>query len=245
MPAHYEKQQASGKTFPVLLYVYGGPHVQLVRNAYHVTAMARLQLYALLGYVVVMIDSIGSNRRGQQFEAHLYKRLTQNLEVQDQLDGLQHLKSVEGLKIDLSRVGVFGFSYGGSLTLIALSRFAHIFSAGCAGAPVTQWGLYDTAYTERYMGLPDECKDAYAESDITNQVGMFPEETGRLLLVHGCMDENVLVHHTYALVDALVGSAKPHEILLLPDERHGLRKKSSNIAYDLAMVRFFANRLRP
>lgn len=126
------------------------------------------------GYIVVFFDSRGSKNRGVNFEKHIYKRLGQ-VELQDQIEALQWL-AVNTDFMDMSRVAIHGWSYGGYLSLMAMANYSHVFKCAIAGAPVTNWKLYDTAYTERYMGLPDENEEGYKRSSVIELAQNFPDE---------------------------------------------------------------------
>ncbi|MES4792376.1 MAG: S9 family peptidase, partial [Chloroflexota bacterium] len=138
-----------------------------------------------------------------------------SVEVEDQVAGARYLASLPDF--DTSRVGIFGWSYGGYLTLMALLGAPDVFAFGVAGAPVTDWDGYDTAYTERYMGTPQNNPEGYRESSALNHAAKL---RGQLLIVHGMADENVHFRHTARLIVALTQAGKPYELLLFPEERH-------------------------
>ncbi|KAJ3278989.1 hypothetical protein HK104_001864 [Borealophlyctis nickersoniae] len=125
--------------------------------------------------------------------------------------------------IDPEKVAITGWSYGGYLSLMALAQYPSIFKMSLAGAPVTCWELYDTGYTERYMGLPDENPEGYRRGRVLEHIDRFPDSENRLLVVHGLIDENVHFKNTELLVSALVRHSKPHQVQIYPSERHGLR----------------------
>jgi dipeptidyl aminopeptidase/acylaminoacyl peptidase len=135
----------SNKKYPALLYIYGGPGPQLVVNKYSIFADGRLQHLASLGYIIITIDGRGSNNRGIKFESILKHRMGQ-VEFEDQIYGIKHLASNKELdvNIDLNRIGVFGWSYGGYMSLMALGQHSDFFKVAISGAPVTKWELYDT-----------------------------------------------------------------------------------------------------
>lgn len=180
-PRHYEP----GKMYPTLLHIYGGPKTQLVVNEFKFPRLVRYLMSAYFGFAVVIIDSRGSSDRGLRFEAHVKHRLG-TVELKDQLEGLQFLhdtkfgaicRSNDGLcrpVIDMERLAITGWSYGGYLSLMALGQYPDVFKIAIAGAPVTQWELYDAAYTERYMGLPSENEAAYRASNVLTYVDRFP-----------------------------------------------------------------------
>jgi len=156
------------------------------------------------------------------------------------LDQVQVLKKVAEDRpcIDESRLGIYGWSYGGYLSLLGLAHFPSIFRAAVAGAPVTSWELYDTAYTERYLGLPEDNPNGYKEGSVLNYAHQFPDEAGRLLLVHGLSDENVHFVHTAELLNALIRWGKPYQLQLYPCERHSLRRLDASEHYETVLLSF-------
>jgi len=225
-----------GKAAPTVVYVYGGPQVQLVINDFKLTASSRAQMLVALGYNVVSIDGRGTPGRGRAFETAVYRNLG-SLEVSDQVEGLKYLQE-QGL-IDMSRgIAITGWSYGGYVALLALAHHPEIFRLCIAGAPVTDWELYDTGYTERYMDLPAHNPEGYSGSSVLNAVTDLPDDEDRLLLAHGLIDENVHFHHTAALVDALVVGQKPYHLKVFPRERHGLRSLESALYFELTAASF-------
>lgn len=163
-----------GVKYPTIHYVYGGPHVQIVSNSYKSIKYLRLSILALLGYCVVVVDSRGSYNRGVAFEAHLRHRMG-TVEISDQVAGLEAAASMFNC-IDLKRVCIYGWSYGGYMSLMGLAQRPDIYKVAISGAPVTTWNLYDTAYTERYMGLPDVNKEAYSKGSVISCAKNFPDE---------------------------------------------------------------------
>lgn len=205
---------ASGARAPLVVSVYGGPHAQRVANEWSLTVDLRAQYLARHGYAVLKLDNRGSAGRGLAFEAPI-ERLTGDVEVQDQLVAVQHL--VERGMVDAGRVGVYGWSYGGYMTLMCMLRAPEVFKVGVAGAPVTHWDGYDTGYTERYMGTPQDNPTGYRESSVLAHVDRL---AGKLLIVHGMVDENVHFRHTARLIVALAASGKEYDTIIYPEERH-------------------------
>nr|KAF6499844.1 dipeptidyl peptidase 8 [Molossus molossus] len=199
-----------GKKYPTVLFIYGGPQVQLVNNRFKGVKYFRLNTLASLGYVVVVIDNRGSCHRGLKFEGAFKYKMGQ-IEIDDQVEGLQYLASQYDF-IDLDRVGIHGWSYGGYLSLMALIQRSDIFRVAIAGAPVTLWIFYDTGYTERYMGHPDQNEQGYYLGSVAMQAEKFPSEPNRLLLLHGFLDENVHFAHTSILLSFLVRAGKPYDL---------------------------------
>ena len=205
---------APGVRVPLVVSVYGGPHAQRVANEWSLTVDLRAQYLARHGYAVLKLDNRGSAGRGLAFEAPI-DRLTGDVEVQDQLAGVRYL--VERGIVDPGRVGIYGWSYGGYMTLMCMLRAPDVFKVGVAGAPVTHWDGYDTGYTERYLGTPQSNPAGYDESSVLARVDRL---AGKLLIVHGMVDENVHFRHTARLMVALAASGKEYETLIYPEERH-------------------------
>jgi dipeptidyl-peptidase-4 len=210
-PAGFEP----GRRYPAVLIVYGGPTVQTVSRRWGERRGSQTaQLLTQRGYVVFAIDNRGSGGRGQKFTEALYRRLG-GVEVVDQLAGVAWLKQQPF--VDPARVGVFGWSYGGYMTLMLLGQSPGTFKAGVAGAPVTDYRLYDTHYTERYLGTPQENPEGYRLSNVLTYAGAIED---RLMLMHGMADDNVLFTNTTLLIPALVASGLPFEVVPYPGSRH-------------------------
>jgi dipeptidyl-peptidase 4 len=222
---------------PLIVSVYGGPHVQRVFRGWELTIDLRAQYLRQLGYAVLVVDNRGSSRRGVAFEGSI-RHAMGGVEVRDQEDGVRW--AVARGVADPRRVGVYGWSYGGYMSLMCLARAPETFRAAVAGAPVTDWDGYDTHYTERYMGLPAENASGYRESSVMTHV---PAMRGELMLVHGLLDENVHFRHTARLVNALNRARKRHELLMLPDERHMPRDETGRAYVEERMRDFFAGAL--
>lgn len=164
----------SGMRYPTVLEIYGGPEIQLVTNNFMNLRHPTRHLLSSEGYVVVLIDCRGSSGRGVSFEAHTHKRMGQ-VEIADQVEVLKWLAKNTGY-IDLNRVAIKGWSYGGYLALMALAQYPKVFKIAIAGAPVTNWHMYDSAYTERFMGSPSQNPDGYYKGNVLNYVHMFPDQ---------------------------------------------------------------------
>lgn len=207
--------------YPAVVKVYGGPHAQTVRDAWDPSMQA--QLLAHSGFVVFELDNRGMGRRGHAFTAALYGHMA-GVEVRDQLVGVDLLRSLP--YVDGDRIGVFGWSYGGYMALMCMLRAPEAFRAGVAVAPVTDWALYDTHYTERYMGHPGRNAEGYARSSVLSYAEQLQ---GRLLLVHGMADDNVLFQHSVLLMDALQRASIPFEMMSYPGKKHGINGKQVRI----------------
>jgi dipeptidyl-peptidase-4 len=219
--------------YPVVVLVYGGPHAQVVANSWRMTANMRAQYLRSLGFLVFCLDNRGSARRGLEFGGVIKHHLG-TVEVQDQEDGVRWL--VEKGLADPERVGITGWSYGGYMTLMCLAKAPETFKAGAAGAPVTSWDGYDTHYTEHYLSTPQSNPHGYHDSSVIPHVGNIQ---GPLLLVHGMIDENVHFRHTVRLINALIRTHKPYELILFPDERHGPRRLEDRVYLEERLRDFF------
>ncbi len=222
---------------PTIVEVYGGPTAQLVANKWDLTAALQLQYLRNLGYLVFRLDGRGSTRRGLKFEGALRHRMG-TVEVEDQVAGVRWL--VEQGLADPERVGVKGWSYGGYMTLMCLAKAPDVFKVGVSGAPVTSWDGYDTCYTERYMSTPAENPAGYAEGNVMNYVQQIK---GKLLLVHGMLDENVHFRHTARLINALIRARKAYDLLVFPDERHMPRRLADRVYLNEQIVGYFQRHL--
>ena len=198
---------------PVLFDPYGGPHAQRVvasRAAYNSS-----QWFADQGFVVVIVDNTGTPGKGSEWERGVLNDLAQPV-LDDQVEILRDLNDLEP-RADTSRVGIRGWSFGGYLAALAVLRRSDLFHAGIAGAPVTDWRLYDTHYTERYLGNPSIDASAYEATSLFNDAEHLQQP---LLLIHGLADDNVVAAHTLQLSSALLAAGKPHEVLPLSGVTH-------------------------
>ena len=231
-PPRAGEGQGGGRA-PVIVSVYGGPGAQMVNDSWAQTVDLRAQMLAQHGFVVLKVDNRGSARRGLGFEAPIARRFGQ-IEVRDQVEGVRWLETL-GFA-DVSRVGIYGWSYGGYMTLMALATAPDVFKAGVAGAPVTVWEGYDTAYTERYMGTPQENPEGYRLGSPLTHVDRL---RGKLLMIHGMIDENVHFRHTARVMQALIDAGKPFETLLYPNERHMPRSEHDRVDMERRILEFF------
>ena len=228
------------RRYPVMVHVYGGPAAQTVTDAWPGRADAFFNQYlAQNGYVVFSLDNRGTPRRGRDFGGALYG-VQGTVEVDDQRRGVEWLRAQPW--VDGDRIGVHGWSNGGYMTLMLLARAPRDYACGVAGAPVTDWALYDTHYTERYMGLPDANPDGYAAARVLAHAdGIRP---GALLLVHGMADDNVLFTNSTQLMGQLQQAGIPFELMTYPGAKHGLRGKDALHRYRLAEA-FLGRCLQP
>uniref|UniRef100_A0A667YSC5 dipeptidyl-peptidase IV n=1 Tax=Myripristis murdjan TaxID=586833 RepID=A0A667YSC5_9TELE len=230
-----------GQKHPTVLFVYGGPQVQLVNNSYKGVKYLRLSTLSSLGYAVLVIDGRGSCQRGLKFEGAVKNKMGE-VEIEDQVEGLHYVADKYKF-VDLSRVAIHGWSYGGFLSLMGLIHKPSVFKVAIAGAPVTLWMAYDTGYTERYMDMPDNNQQAYESSSVALQVDKLPSEPNRLLILHGFLDENVHFFHTNFLVSQLIRAGKPYQLQIYPNERHSIRCPESGEHYEITLLHFLQQNL--
>ncbi len=226
------------KKHPVIVYLYGGPHAQVVTNKWAGNRGLLMQHWVDQGFVVFTLDNRGSNYRGKAFEDPIYKKMG-SIEVDDQVAGVEYLRTLPF--VDADKIGIHGHSYGGYMTLMTMFKAGDYFSAGVSGAPVTDWRLYDTHYTERYMGNPNTENDAYTASSV------FPyakDLKGDLLIYHGMADDNVLFTHSTMLYKHLQDLAIPFETMDYPGKKHGLRGKQTGIHLYKTITNFFERTLK-
>ncbi len=222
-PLHYSLIKPAGfdpkKQYPVVVFVYSGPAAQTVTRAWPGRSDSFFNQYlAQQGYVVFSLDNRGTPRRGAAFGGALYGKQG-TVEVDDQLRGIEWLKSQAF--VDPARIGVYGWSNGGYMTLMLLAKHDEAYACGVAGAPVTDWALYDTHYTERYMDLPKANEAGYREASVFTHVDGIG--AGKLLLIHGMADDNVLFTNSTKLMSELQKRGTPFELMTYPGAKHGLR----------------------
>jgi dipeptidyl-peptidase-4 len=202
-----------GSPLPVLLDPYGGPHALRVLRS--TNAHLTSQWFADQGFAVVVTDGRGTPGRGSEWERAVHGDLASAV-LEDQVDALHAVADTIG-GLDLDRVAIRGWSFGGYLAALAVLRRPDVFHAAVAGAPVTEWRLYDTHYTERYLGDPTTRPGPYETSSL---IPLAPQLTRPLLLVHGLADDNVVAAHTLQLSSALLAAGRPHEVLPLVGVTH-------------------------
>ena len=230
-PLHFDPV----RRYPAIVDVYGGPGVQRVLNAW--TGSSFTQILTRAGYLVFQLDNRGSAFRGTAFQAPIHGRLGE-VEAADQLQGAHWLASLTF--VDPTRIGVWGWSYGGYLTLMLMFKAPEVFRAGVAGAPVTDWSLYDTHYTERYLDRPGVNAAGYAASSVLSYA---KDLKGRLLLMHGMADDNVLFLHSTKLFRKLQDLGKPFDVMVYPGAKHGLTRQHYGRHAYATIKRFFDENL--
>lgn len=206
----------STKKYPVLVYVYGGPHAQMITNSFLGNADLWLYYMAQQGYVVFTLDNRGSMNRGFDFENATFRNLGK-YEMEDQLAGVDFLKKKSF--VDASRMGVYGWSFGGFMSTSLMTKTPDVFKVGVAGGPVIDWRFYEIMYTERYMDMPQNNADGYKEADLHNYVKNLK---GRLMLIHGTNDNVVLWQHTLSYLKKCVEEGKLVDYFVYPGHEHNV-----------------------
>jgi dipeptidyl-peptidase 4 len=232
-PPNFDAQ----KKYPVLVYTYGGPHAQVVRNGWGGANFLWHELMAEKGYIIFSLDNRGSAARGHAFETPLHLRLGEQ-ELSDQRDGVQYLKSLP--YVDGSRIGVWGWSYGGHMTLHAMFEAGDDFKVGFAGGPVTDWHYYDSIYTERYLGLPQKNEKGYEDSSPAKYAGQLK---GKLMIAHGTGDDNVHFANTLSVINDLIEAGKYVEVLAFPGRGHGVSDPPARRVLMQRVTQFFLDNL--
>jgi len=228
-----------GKKYPVILSVYAGPHITEVTSS--LRAYVSEQWTADQGYIVVKLDGRGTPLRGRAWQRIVRGNLI-DIALHDQVEGLQQL-GAQYPELDLARVGVTGWSFGGYFSAMATIRRPDVFKAGVAGAPVVTWENYDTYYTERYMGLPSENPDGYRASSVLTYAAQLSRP---LLLIHGLTDDNVYVQHTLQLADALYMAGKTYELMpMLGTHMAGSSDPVVRLREEQRIMEFFNRELKP
>ena len=204
------------KEYPVFMFLYGGPGSQQVTDAWGGSNFLWYQMLTQQGYIVACVDNRGTGARGAEFKKCTYQQLGK-LETQDQIEANRHLASLP--YVDGSRIGIFGWSYGGYMSSLCLLKGADDFKMAIAVAPVTNWRYYDSIYTERYMRTPQENASGYDDNSPINHVEKLK---GKYLLVHGSADDNVHYQNTMEMVNAMVNANKQFDLFIYPNKNHGI-----------------------
>ncbi len=205
------------KKYPVLVYLYGGPHAQMITNSWRYGVNPFLEYFAQHGYVVFTLDNRGSDNRGLKFEQAVFDHLG-TVETSDQMKGIEYLKSKPF--VDPDKIGIHGWSFGGFMTTALMLREPETFKVGIAGAPVIDWSMYEVMYGERYMDTPEENPDGYKNSNLLNDVDQLQ---GKLMLIHGTSDETVVWQHTLKFLDACINKGVQVDYFVYPGQKHGVR----------------------
>ena len=215
LPAEFDPQ----KKYPVIVYVYGGPHGQMITNNWISGWRLWFQYMAQRGYIVFTLDNRGTNNRGLKFEQAVHRQLG-TLEVEDQMVGVNYLKSLA--YVDSSRIGVHGWSYGGFMTISMLTRNPGIFKTGVAGGPVIDWRYYEVMYGERYMDTPQSNYDGYEKANLLNYVNNLD---AKLLIIHGAVDPVVPWQNSLLYLRKAIDVGKQLNYFVYPGDEHNMRGK--------------------
>ena len=204
------------KKYPTVVYVYGGPHAQVVNNTWLGGARGWEIYMASKGYVMFSVDNRGSENRGLNFEQVTFRQLGVT-EAKDQIKGVEFLKSLSF--VDANRIGVHGWSFGGFMTTNLMLRYPDVFKVGVAGGPVIDWSYYEVMYGERYMDTPESNPEGYKESNMRLKAGNLK---GHLLVIHGGVDPTCVPQHTYSFMKACVEAGKYPDLFIYPGHEHGV-----------------------
>ncbi len=232
-PAEYD----ANKTYPVLLFVYGGPGSQTVKDEYDGFNHMWYEHLLAKGYVVASIDNRGTGAMGRDFRKSTYGQMGK-LESEDQIAFAKYL--IDQKIADPNRLGIWGWSYGGYMSSLCLAKGADVFKMAMAVAPVTNWRFYDNIYTERYMGLPEQNGNGYDENSPLQHANKIK---GQYLLVHGSADDNVHVQNTMRMTEALVQANVPFTQFIYPDKNHGIYGGNTRLHLYKSMTQFVLNNL--
>ena len=225
-----------GKQYPLFMYVYGGPGSQTVLDGWE-SRMVWWQMLVQKGYIVVSVDNRGTGCRGEEFRKCTYMQLGK-LETQDQIEAAIYFGGLP--YVDASRIGIFGWSYGGYMSSLCLTVGADVFKLGIAVAPVTNWRFYDTIYTERYMRTPQENPGGYDDNSPINHAAKLK---GKFLLVHGSGDDNVHFQNTMVFAEKLVQANRQFEMQVYPDKNHSVSGGNTTLHLYTRMTDFILNNL--
>lgn len=204
------------KKYPVIVYVYGGPHAQLITNSWLGGSGLFLNFLAQQGYIVFSLDNRGSSNRGFAFESATHRNLGEK-EAEDQMVGVKYLQSLS--YVDSERIGVHGWSYGGFMTINLMLRYPEVFKTGVAGGPVCDWQYYEVMYGERYMGTPENNPIGYENASLVNKAELLE---GRLLIIHGGIDPVVVLQHSLMFIENSIKARKQVDFFIYPTHEHNV-----------------------
>ena len=231
------KDFSPNKKYPVLMFQYSGPGSQQVSNAWDGRNTIWFNLLAQKGYIVLCVDGRGTGYRGTKYKKATYKNLGK-YEIEDQIAAAQWIGSQSF--VDAGRIGIFGWSFGGYMASLAMTKGADVFKLGIAVAPVTTWRYYDTIYTERYLQTPQENPQGYDENSPINFAGLMK---GKYLLIHGTADDNVHYQNAVEMAEALIQKNKEFEFMTYPDKNHGIYGGNTRLHLYQKMTDFILNNL--
>ncbi len=210
----------STRKYPVLVYVYGGPHVQLITNSWLGGAQLWLYYMAQEGYIVFTLDNRGSSNRGFAFESIVHRHLGQT-EMRDQMQGIKYLENLS--YVDTSRIGVDGWSFGGFMTTSLMLNYPKTFKVGVAGGPVIDWKYYEVMYGERYMDTPQENPEGYKETSLLNDEKIKTLKGRRFMIIHGAIDKTVVWQHSLLFLQKCIDDNVPIDYFVYPRSEHNVR----------------------
>ncbi|MGZ4034554.1 MAG: DPP IV N-terminal domain-containing protein, partial [Bacteroidia bacterium] len=225
----------STKRYPVIDYLYNGPGVQMINNTWNGGGDLWFQYMAEHGFVVFTMDGRGSNNRGLAFEQAVFQHLG-TVEMKDQMVGVNYLKNLK--YVDASRMGLFGWSFGGFMTTSIMTRYPDVFKAAVAGGPVIDWSYYEVMYTERYMDTPQSNPKGYAEAKVTNYIDNLK---GKLLVIHGAQDNVVVWQNSINFIKACVDKGKQVDYFVYPGHEHNVLGKDREHLYQKVTDYFMQN----
>lgn len=220
---------------PVIVYTYGGPHYQVIRNQYYNLFDLWNHYMALHGYVVFTLDNRGSSRRGMEFENATFRQFG-SVEAEDQLRGIEFLLSQTF--VDSSRIGVHGWSFGGFMTINLMLRYPALIKAGVAGSPVTNWQWYEVMFGERYMDTPATNPEGYLQANLVEQAANL---SGKLLIIHGGMDDVVLPQHSMSFIRACIEANRQVDYFVYPTHKHNVQDTDRVHLMEKVSAYFFEN----
>ena len=209
------------KKYPTVIYVYGGPHAHNVDASWHYASRSWETYMAQKGYIVFILDNRGSENRGRDFEQATFHQLGQ-IEMQDQMTGVEYLKKQP--YVDMNRLGVHGWSFGGFMTISLMTNYPDIFKVGVAGGPVINWKWYEVMYGERYMGTPQDNPDGYAKTSLIDKAKNLK---GKLQIITGYNDNTVVPQHCLSFLDACIKAGTQPDFFTYPGEEHNMRGHAS------------------
>ncbi len=227
----------SNKKYPVFMTVYGGPGSQEVKDEWQGPNYIWMQMLAQQGYMIACVDNRGTGARGRDFRTCTYKQLGK-LEVDDQIDAAKYLGTLP--YVDKNRIGIFGWSYGGYMTSLCITRGADVFKTAIAVAPVTNWKFYDNIYTERYMGTLETNPHGF---DLQAPTKHADKLKGNFLLIHGTADDNVHWQNSAELINAMVKANKQFDLFIYPDKNHGIYGGNTRLHLFTKMTNFIKEKL--
>ena len=225
-----------GKKYPVIIYVYGGPHSQLITNTWLGGAGLFLNYLAELGYVVFTLDNRGTAARGRDFEQAIFRNLGMK-EMTDQMTGVSYLKSLPF--VDSTRIGLNGWSYGGFMTILMFLKHPDSFKTAVCGGPVTDWKYYEVMYGERYMDTPESNPEGYKNACLHNYIGNLK---GKLLIIHDDQDNTVVPQNSISFLKNCVDEGKQIDFFFYPGHEHNVRGKD-RVHLNQKMVQYFQENL--